>query len=89
MAIKIWGERSANKTMGITNFSLQNSQVRMMEKIHLKAGILYFLSLHCPNNRVENTSSFYMLLFSFAGNRLFLVIKNKGGAFASPLHAPS
>jgi len=75
--------------MGIRNFNLQKSQVRMMEKIHLKAGVPYFLSLHCPNNRVENTSTFYMLLFSFVGNRLFLVIKNKGGAFAPPLKAPS
>lgn len=75
--------------MGIRNFNLQTSQVRMMEKIRLKAGASYFLSLHCPNNRVENTSNFYLLLFDSVGNRLFLVITNKGGAFAPPSHAPS
>ena len=75
--------------MGTRNFNLQTSQIRMMEKIILKAGVSYIhiLSLHCPNNRLENTT-FYLPLFSFVGNRLFLVVKSKGGSFAPPLHAP-
>jgi len=41
--------------MGNRKFNLQTSQVRMMEKVRLKAYLSYFLSLYCPNNRVENT----------------------------------
>jgi hypothetical protein len=84
----MWGRGSTNKTMVIRNFNLQTSQVRMMEKVRLKAGASYFLPLHCPNNRAENTT-FYLPHFKFVGNRLFLAIKNKGGAYAPPLHAPS
>ena len=60
----------------------------MMEKVRLKAGVSYFPPLHCPNNRVENTT-FYLPHLNFVGNILFLVIKNKGGAFAPPLHVQS
>jgi hypothetical protein len=56
--IKFGRRGSENKTMGIRKYNLQTSQVRMMEKIRLKAGVSYFLSLHCQNNRVENTSTF-------------------------------
>jgi hypothetical protein len=52
-----------------------------MGKIRLTAGFfIFFLSLHHPNNRLEN-------FFNSAATKVFLGRKNIGGAFA-PLAPP-
>jgi hypothetical protein len=62
--------------MGIRGFNLRRSQFRKMGKIGLNQPLIYIHSF--PHSH----PIFYLFLFNSVAKKLFLGIKNIGGAFA-------